>query len=134
MTIAHDHIGISVSPDDLEPTIDWYAEHLGFTVAQRFETNGLLFAFLVSGTAKIELMAAASRHQTAYDDIFTTMDPSRLHHVALAVDDLTTLLADLQSQGVALIGGPMELEAIGQRFAFVTDNLGNILELTEPLI
>ena len=31
-----------------------------------------------------------------------------------------------------LIGAPMEIPETGQRIAFVTDNAGTIIELTEP--
>jgi hypothetical protein len=33
---------------------------------------------------------------------------------------------------VPLIGAPMEIPETGQRIAFVTDNAGTIIELTEP--
>jgi hypothetical protein len=33
---------------------------------------------------------------------------------------------------VLLIGGPMEIAETSQRIAFVTDNVGTIIELTEP--
>lgn len=60
------------------------------------------------------------------------MDPSRLHHFCLAVEDLDATVARLGDLGVALIGGPMAIEEIGQRIAFITDNVGTIIELTEP--
>lgn len=60
------------------------------------------------------------------------MDPQRLHHFCLAVEDLATTVSQLRDSGVPLIGGPMDVPAIGQRIAFITDNLGNIIELAEP--
>jgi predicted enzyme related to lactoylglutathione lyase len=60
------------------------------------------------------------------------MDPARLHHFCIAVDDLDAAVADLRDRGVSLIGGPMHVAQIGQRLAFITDNLGNIIELAEP--
>jgi predicted enzyme related to lactoylglutathione lyase len=60
------------------------------------------------------------------------MDPSRLHHFCLAVNDLDDATAQIEATGVALIGGPMDIEDIGQRIAFITDNLGTIIELTSP--
>jgi catechol 2,3-dioxygenase-like lactoylglutathione lyase family enzyme len=130
---SHDHVGISVTPEDLDATIQWYASKLGFVLDRRFDSHGTTFAFIVSGDVKIELLAGASnRRETRTDDVFTSMDPERLHHVCLAVEDLDTTVSRLRDSDVPLIGGPMEVPEIGQRIAFITDNLGNIIELTEP--
>jgi catechol 2,3-dioxygenase-like lactoylglutathione lyase family enzyme len=133
VSIAHDHVGITVTPDDLDATIAWYGAHLGFTVDTQFTSHGTTFTFLVSGNAKIELLAGASNGPAAtIDNVLTSMDPSRLHHFCLAVDDLDDAVAELQAAGIPLIGGPIEIADIGQRIAFVTDNLGTIIELTSP--
>jgi methylmalonyl-CoA epimerase len=129
---VYDHVGISVTPEDLEATIEWYASRLGFRVDQRFESHGTTFVYLVAGNVKIELVAGASNRQTPTGDVLTSMDPARLHHFCIAVDDLDAAVTDLRDRGVTLIGGPMQVAQIGQRLAFVTDNLGNIIELAEP--
>jgi catechol 2,3-dioxygenase-like lactoylglutathione lyase family enzyme len=132
LRLSHDHVGISVTPEDLDATIEWYATRLGFRVDQRFESHGTTFVYLVAGHVKIELLAGASNRQDRPGDILTSMDPARLHHFCIAVDDLDAAVADLRDCGVTLIGGPMQVAQIGQRLAFVTDNLGNIIELAEP--
>jgi catechol 2,3-dioxygenase-like lactoylglutathione lyase family enzyme len=133
ITFSHDHVGISVTPEDLDATIQWYASKLGFVLDQRFDSHGTTFAFIVSGDAKIELLAGASnRREARTDNVLTSMDPERLHHFCLAVEDLDTTVSQLRDSDVPLIGGPMEVPAIGQRIAFITDNLGNIIELAEP--
>jgi catechol 2,3-dioxygenase-like lactoylglutathione lyase family enzyme len=132
ISFSHDHVGFSVTAEDLDATIEWYSSKLGFTVDQRFDSHGTTFVFIVRGDVKIELMAGASNRQAPTDDVLTSMDPSRLHHFCLAVADLDAALSQLGDQGVELIGGPMEVAEIGQRIAFITDNLGNIIELAEP--
>lgn len=132
ISVTHDHVGFSVLPADLDNTIDWYAKAFGFAVERRFESHGMVFAFLVSGDAKIELMAVATTRPAPAADVFDSMDPARLHHLCLAVDDLDAAVAELADQGVGLIGGPMDIAEIGQRIAFVPDNLGNIIELAQP--
>ena len=133
ISITHDHVGITVTADELDATIAWYRRHLGFAIEKQFTSHGTTFTFLVSGNAKIELLAGASHGPAAtIDDILTSMNPSRLHHFCVAVDDLDDAIAQLQAAGVPLIGGPMEIDAIGQRIAFITDNLGTIIELTSP--
>ena len=98
--ISHEHVGLSAAPEDLDATLEWYSSRLGFTVEEQFESHGTTFTFLVNGDVRIEVMTGASRRQPAVRDVFSSMDPARLHHFCLAVDDL--------------------------------DNLGNIIELTEP--
>jgi catechol 2,3-dioxygenase-like lactoylglutathione lyase family enzyme len=132
LSFSHDHVGLSVTPEDLDTTIDWYSSKLGFTVDQRFDSHGTTFVFIVNGAVKIELLAGASNRQAPTHDVLTSMDPSRLHHFCVAVEDLDATVAQLRAVDVRLIGGPMEVAEIGQRIAFVTDNLGNIIELAEP--
>lgn len=130
--ISHDHVGLSITPDDLEATVAWYSRTLGFRVEQQFEAHGTTYTFLVSGDVRIELMNGASTRQVPTTDVFTSMDPARLHHFCLAVDDLDAAVTELADLGVALIGGPLEVPGAGQRIAFVADNLGNVIELTDP--
>jgi catechol 2,3-dioxygenase-like lactoylglutathione lyase family enzyme len=132
-TFSHDHVGITVTPQDLDTTIAWYSHNLGFAVAQRFESHGTTFVYLTAGDVKIELLAGASnRGEAPADNALTSMDPSRLHHFCLAVTDLDAAVSRLLQLDVPLIGGPMEIPEIGQRIAFVTDNVGTIIELAEP--
>lgn len=132
-TFSHDHVGITVTSEELDATVQWYSSKLGFAVDQRFESHGTTFVYLVAGDAKIELLAGASNgNETRTENILTSMDPSRLHHFCIAVEDLDAAVSDLRENEVQLIGGPMDVPAIGQRIAFVTDNLGNVIELAEP--
>ena len=64
-TFSHDHVGITVTPQDLDATIAWYSRNLGFTVDQRFESHGTTFVYLTAGDAKIELLAGASQRNGA---------------------------------------------------------------------
>lgn len=132
-TFSHDHVGITVTPQDLEATIAWYSRNLGFTVDERFESHGTMFVYLAAGDVKIELLAGASQRNGApTDNVLTSMDPSRLHHFCIAVADLDAAVARLLDLDVPVIGGPMEIPEIGQRIVFITDNVGTIIEITEP--
>ena len=132
-TFSHDHVGITVTPQDLDATIAWYSRNLGFTVDKRFQSHGTTFVYLTAGDAKIELLAGASdRGGAPPGNVLTSMDPSRLHHFCLAVADLDAAIARLLELDVPLIGGPMEIPEIGQRIVFITDNVGTIIEVAEP--
>jgi hypothetical protein len=39
-TFTHDHVGITLTPDDLDATVDWYASKPDFTLAHRYDTHG----------------------------------------------------------------------------------------------
>ncbi|WP_290051950.1 VOC family protein [Amycolatopsis solani] len=124
-------MGITVTQEDLEATIAWYSRNLGFAVERRFESHGTAFVFLTAGDVKIELLAGASgRERALTDNVLTSMDPARLHHFCLTVADLDAAMARLLELDVPLIGGPMEVPDTGQRIAFITDNVGTIIELS----
>jgi catechol 2,3-dioxygenase-like lactoylglutathione lyase family enzyme len=133
ISLSHDHVGLSVAPGALDATIQWYASTLGFIVEKRFDVHGQTFAFIVRDGVKIELVTGAAEPHTAMpDSIATSHTIERLHHFCVAVEDLDAIVAQVSDRGVPLIGGPMEVPVIGQRIAFITDNLGNIIEFTEP--
>jgi predicted enzyme related to lactoylglutathione lyase len=60
-------------------------------------------------------------------------DYERLHHVCLSVSDLESTLKDLADRDVLVFAGPMLIDQIGQRIAFVRDNVGTIIELTQTV-
>ena len=98
MTFAfsHDHVGITVTPADLEATIAWYSRHLGFTLGQRLESHGTALVYLTASDAKIELLAGApDRGAAPAGNVLTSMNPSRLHHLCLAVADLDAAVSRL---------------------------------------
>jgi catechol 2,3-dioxygenase-like lactoylglutathione lyase family enzyme len=88
ISFSHDHVGISVRPEDLDATVEWYSSKLGFDVDQRFESHDTTFVYIVSGDVKIELLAGASNRQAPTDDVLASMDPERLHHFCIAVEDV----------------------------------------------
>ncbi|MGN9912655.1 VOC family protein [Phytohabitans sp. LJ34] len=101
VTFSHDDVGIAVRPEDLDATIQWYASKLGFVLDQRFDSHGTTFAFIISGDVKIELLAGASnRREARPDNVFANMDPERLHHFCLAVEDLDTTVSHLRDSDV----------------------------------
>jgi catechol 2,3-dioxygenase-like lactoylglutathione lyase family enzyme len=62
-----------------------------------------------------------------------TFDAESLHHFCIAVDDLDTTVTELRRRGVNFLGEPFVVEQIGRRLVFLTDNAGNMIELSAPL-
>jgi methylmalonyl-CoA epimerase len=130
LALKHDHVGISVT--DVDAAVEWYSQKLDFSIEHRFETHGLTIAFLINGTAKLELLSGATESSPAITDVRNSLSPARLHHVCIAVDNLDATLEELRTRGVTILGEPFDVPPIGQRVAFISDNSGNVIEITQP--
>jgi catechol 2,3-dioxygenase-like lactoylglutathione lyase family enzyme len=131
----HDHVGITLAAEHLDATIAWYGDHLDFVVLDRFEAAGSSFTFIGNGDSKIELISAGAHADPAPPaaSLPASHDVERLHHLCLAVADLDATVAELTRRDVPIFAGPMTVDRIGQRIAFVRDNVGTIIELTQKL-
>ncbi len=134
INVCHDHVGITLAAEHLDATIAWYAEKLDFSVATQFDAHGSIFTFITNGDTKIELIAAgAEARNPAPTSLPASHDVERLHHFCVAVEDVDDVLAQLRGRGVVPLAGPMQIDRIGQRIAFITDNVGTIIELTASI-
>jgi hypothetical protein len=87
-----------------------------------------------NGDTRVELIAAgAETRNPIAASLPASHDVERLHHFCVAVDDLDDTLAQLQLRGVTPFAGPMQVEVIGKRIAFVLDNVGTIIEMMAPV-
>ncbi len=128
-----DHAGLSVG--DLEASISWYREMLGFELVRIVDIpeaeNAGRVALIKRGTFVLELfclpkaapLPAERRHPAT--DILT----HGVKHVAYGVADLDALMADLKRKGVDLVWDIAVHD--GDRCAFVRDNTGNLVEFVE---
>lgn len=128
-----DHIGIIVQ--DLEVSIAWYAKHLGFELQSKFGFPGAKVAFIRRGSLRLELFQiegaepmAAERKQAE-----TNLKFGGINHFAIVVDDLDETVAELQANGVELAYTLNDVpDDSGDRWTFVRDNEGMLIELYEP--
>jgi methylmalonyl-CoA/ethylmalonyl-CoA epimerase len=123
----------AVSVPDLESSMAWYRDMLGFTFDSGMD--------LPDGTGKLvmmrngdfivelfEIRGAAplpEDRRTPERDLFT----HGVKHLAFAVPDVTALMDDLKCRGVDLAWDVVEIG--GTKAAFVRDNAGNLIELME---
>ena len=126
-----DHAGISVA--DLEASIAWYCDMLGFTVDRVVdipEDIGRL-ALIRHGDFLLELFAIPGaaplpderRHPA------TDLRTQGVKHVAYAVADIRALMEHLKAQGVDVVWDVVLHD--GTWCAFVRDNSGNLVEFVE---
>jgi methylmalonyl-CoA/ethylmalonyl-CoA epimerase len=128
--LKHHHGGISVP--DLESSIQWYSEVLGFEVEQRFELPAIpaRIAMLKRGDLRIELFQVPGAKPLPPE----RRDPDsdlRTHgnkHLAFAIRDVDAAEQELRARGVDIVFvGRFEF---GSNL-FLRDNCGNLLELVE---
>lgn len=130
------HVGISVA--DLEATVGWYREKLGFEPLYRYEIPQMAakVAFLERGGFRVEVfeIGGSSPLPDHARETSTDLGVRGLKHAALAVGDLDGAMAELKDRGVEFVTGVLEVPGSGgERFAFFRDNNGILIELYEPL-
>lgn len=129
--IGIDHVGISVA--DLEESVAWYVDKLGFELARPIYRNpdsAMTIAAIRRDGFTIELFEI----EGAADLPEYRRDPSadlRVHglaHFAFGVDDVAAVQAELEAKGVEIV---MPLTESRTNFFFVNDNSGNSFEFIQ---
>ncbi len=130
MTI--DHIAIVVK--DLEATIEFYTQTLGFHPVYReiIEDQGVEAVGLEAGDSIIELLRPLNEESPIAK--YRGDSATKLHHTAYRVDDIEAKLADLKSKGIRLIDERPRKGAHGNRIAFLhpKSSAGVLIELCQP--
>lgn len=125
------HCGISVP--DLEASIEWYRDMLGFCLESRvtIEAANAKIAFIRQGDFRIELfeVAGATPLPDCRREPNQDLATHGTKHIALEVSDLAGLMANLKRQGadVAIDVQPVENTIM----AFIRDNSGILIELVQ---
>lgn len=130
------HFGISVA--NLQETIDWYGEKLGFTFDYRYEIDGLnaQVTFMTLNDFRIEIfeikdsapLPGSSRNPT------TDLPIAGLKHIAISVKNIAEIVDDFESRGVEFLGKIGEVpNSSGEKYIFFRDNNGILIELFQPL-
>jgi catechol 2,3-dioxygenase-like lactoylglutathione lyase family enzyme len=107
--------------DDVQAAIDFYTNHLGFTVNT---SAAPAFADVVRGPLRLLLSGPASSGARATPDDATDAGRNRIH---LVIDDLDVEVARLREAGLSfrseVVAGP------GGRQILLADPAGNLVEL-----
>jgi methylmalonyl-CoA/ethylmalonyl-CoA epimerase len=125
------HCGISVP--DLEASIAWYRDMLGFSVKARLtlEAVGAKIAFLKHGDFHIELFEVPGATPLPDDRRYPDVD-LRTHgtkHIAFAVEDLKRVVDTLKERSVDIAMDVMNMP--DGKVAFIRDNSGILIEFIE---
>ncbi len=132
MNLGFHHFAISVP--DLEATIAWYGETLGFEVEDRTRLAHVpaKVAFLRRGDLRIEVFEAANAVPLPADRREPDSD-LRTHgakHIAFSVSDVRAVERELRARGADVV---FLKEMPGCIAMFVRDNSGILLEFLQEL-
>ena len=134
MRIKPLHQGISVT--DMDRSMKWYSEVLGFEpVSRQFEPGlGAVVAFLRRDDFEIELFEyqGSDRHDLPDDRKVPNEDLKYIgtKHVAYAVEDMEGAISELKEKGVHMATPLLDMH--GQLVCFINDPDGILVELIQP--
>jgi catechol 2,3-dioxygenase-like lactoylglutathione lyase family enzyme len=124
MTESDQMVHVRYMVDDVQASIDFYTEHLGFKVRTN---HGPAFADVIRGNLRLLLSGPASSGARATPDHANTVGRNRIH---LIVDDLNAEIDRLSAAGLDfhsdVVSGP------GGRQILLADPAGNLIELFQP--
>jgi len=129
--IGLDHLAVAVP--DLERSLAFYRDVVGFEVLERRETTGektgMVSAVLQAGPITLVLVQGTSP-ESQVSRYVESYGPG-LQHVAIAVDDLPRLAEDLAASGVEFDTTVIQGEGIRQIFTHRDPGSGMMFELIE---
>jgi methylmalonyl-CoA/ethylmalonyl-CoA epimerase len=127
------HCGISVP--DLEASIAWYRDILGFSLKTRLtlEKADAKIAFMRYGDFQIELFEVQKANPLPDDRRYPNRDllTHGTKHIAFKVENLEKIVNVLKERGVDIA---MDVTKMPDgKTAFIRDNAGILIELLEPI-
>jgi glyoxylase I family protein len=130
-----DHVAVRVP--DYEAGKHWYMEKLDFRVVREWPSGELRLGYLATATDHgffLELMGGGSpTPRRDYADLDDSLCDAGYHHLCLHVDSIDETVAELRRRGVTIVHEPFTIEPISRRLAFLADQWGNLIELSETV-
>ena len=121
------HVAISVP--DLEESVAWYKEYLGFKEVSRMTIphNGVKLVFMENGFG-IELIEVPGSKEMSPERSHPDTDNNTqgVKHICIAVENNREYVNNLREKGVKVVFEPEGMPSYG---AFINDNAGNIIEV-----
>ncbi|MBK49269.1 MAG: methylmalonyl-CoA epimerase [Acidobacteria bacterium] len=131
MKATLDHVGIAVQ--DLNEALRFFRDVLGLQVSQTelVSDQQVRVTHVETSGASLEFLEATDPASPVAR--FLERRGSGLHHITLAVDDLESVLEDLQTRGIKLIDVAPRIGAGGSRIAFIhpSSTHGVLIELKQ---
>ncbi len=122
----HKFLHTRVRVADLDRSINFYADHLGFVVKSRSARSP-------HGNQIVHMELPGNDHtlELTYSPDYELTVPEDLMHFAVGVDDLTAFCQDLENKGIAIWPDEWKTEFANLKMAFIDDPDGYEIELLE---
>ena len=122
-----------ISVADLDRSIKWYSDVLGFRLRRQapFPDLGARLAFLEVDDLRLELVQSDGSVTGDRPDPPRHAGVRGVTQLTLYVDDLDQVLAELAEHGVPLAMPPVDVEVLGIRAFFIRDADGNLIEFIQ---
>lgn len=112
---------------NLDQSLDFYRDKLGFTEMLRIDVPGLMLVYLrITDTQFVELFPHGKGSEGPADDAVC------VNHICLQTPDIDATIAHLEAHGVAL-WRPRKLGLDGNLQAWILDPDGNRIEFMQML-
>ncbi|PSS59543.1 bleomycin resistance protein [Ensifer sp. NM-2] len=128
------HVGVVVQ--DLQASLVWYRDHLGFEQQYSFTLPGAQVTMIARGDARLELFQVEGAAPMANErkEVETILKLGGVNHFGLIVDDVDETVAALAGKGVEIVIPPSAVpNGAGDRFAYIRDNERMLVELFQPV-
>ena len=122
----HKFLHTRVRVADLDRSINFYADHLGFVVKSRSARSP-------HGNQIVHMELPGNDHtlELTYSPDYELAVPEDLMHFAVGVDDLTAFCQDLENKGIAIWPDDWKTAFADLKMAFIDDPDGYEIELLE---
>lgn len=120
------HVAIGVN--DLDASIRWYEQYLGFTFERRFTLPeaGLAIAYLASDAVRIELLQRDGVTVAPADGPQPT-------HICFEVADVEAAAREMQRRGIDFLQEVKVIPPAGVKNCWIRDNTGTSIEFIERI-
>jgi catechol 2,3-dioxygenase-like lactoylglutathione lyase family enzyme len=128
------HLGISVS--NLETSVEWYSEYLGFTLTKQVDlSDNLRIAILEYQGFGVELieLKESQKNALAGNEILAQHGTQGIVHFAFEVADVDATATVLRTRGIKFACEPTNLAELGVRYFHIYDCDGNLLEFGQRI-
>jgi len=123
------HVAYTVN--NLDESITWYKDKLGFSLVNRFNRPVRSTALLKRDGVQIELFGISEGLQPLPEhnkDLLEDLSHMGIKHLCIEVNDLTETVEELKSKGVVFVTEPDEA-SFGGHYIFFKDCNGILIEL-----
>jgi catechol 2,3-dioxygenase-like lactoylglutathione lyase family enzyme len=129
MKFKSNHVAFTVN--NIDESIKWYSEKLGFTVVFRYNKHDMKIAILKLGEVRIELFCFNKNTKALPDyrkDLMNDLHVIGTKHLCIEVDNLDQAIKTFKTRGI-IFTREIDAAAFGGRYIFFKDCNDILIEL-----